>query len=428
MKYKIIDKNILGNPIGKDEEHTIIGAGISGLILGYHLKKNGIPFQILEKENRAGGLIDTHRIEGLGLAEQAANGFVWCRELADMCEDLGLEIQSPDAASKARYLVRDNEMRKFPLGIMEALGMAAKFWTPHQQHLATVEDFGHTFFGRTFTNQILEPAFAGIYGAPISDLSFPAVLRPFAEQLNHTNFLPKALYQWKQQAKTTPDPRKRSGTQSFEGGLGKLTARLAEHLKEHIHYNQKISSLPHESTIVTAPAYIAKNFFKGEMNTLLGKVRYTPFVTTTLFFNKKDIPNFKPGFGCLIPRSEGLTILGILFNSCIFSDRVEKDDLISLTCMFRDYEGNIMNQEEDKIVSSVLMPDIQKLLGVEAATLGYKMFKWKQGIPIYNNELKDMWETMDTILQKNYPNIRLLGNYTGQISIRGMAQFIAKVF
>jgi oxygen-dependent protoporphyrinogen oxidase len=428
MKYKIADKNILGTPIQKDESYTIIGAGISGLMLGYYLKKNGISFKILEKGNRAGGLIHTHKVEGLGLAEAAANGFVWCKELADMCEDLGLEIQSPDAASKARYLVRDNEMRKFPLGIMETIGMAARFWTPHHKQLETVEDFGHTYFGKTFTNQILEPAFAGIYGAPISNLSFSAVLRPFAEKLNHTNFLPKALYQWKQQAKTTADPRKRSGTQSFEGGLGKLATRLAEHLKEHIHYNEEITAFSDEPTIITTPAYIAKDFFKGEMNASLEKVNYTPFVTTTLFFNKKDIPDFKPGFGCLIPRSEGLTILGVLFNSCIFSDRVENDELISLTCMLRDYEGTIINQEENQIVDHVLMPDLQKLLGVEAAALGYKMFKWRKGIPIYNNELMNMWETMDLTLQKKYPNVRLLGNYTGQISIRGIAQFIAKAF
>lgn len=428
MKYKIANKNILGNSIRNEEEYTIIGAGISGLMLGYYLKKNGIPFRILEKENRAGGLIHTHKVEGLGVAEAAANGFIWCKELADMCEDLGIELLAPNTASKARFLVRDNKMRKFPLGMIETLSMVVKFWMPHHHDLKTVEDFGHTYFGKAFTNQILEPAFAGIYGAPIADLSFSAVLRPFAEHLNHTNFLPKALYEWKQQAKTTTDPKKRSGTQSFAGGLGNFPARLATYLKEYIHYNQEITELPATPTIITAPAYIAKGFFKGKMSNLLEKVEYTPFVTTTLFFEKKDIPDFKPGFGCLIPRSEGLTILGILFNSCIFSDRVEKDDLISLTCMLRDYEGTIINRGEKQIVEEILMPDMQKLLGVKAAALGYKMFKWRKGIPIYNNELMNMWEAMDLTLQKDYPNVRLLGNYTGQISIRGMAQFIAKAF
>ena len=37
----------------------IIGAGLSGLLTGYRLKKKGIPFKILEARNRIGGRIDT---------------------------------------------------------------------------------------------------------------------------------------------------------------------------------------------------------------------------------------------------------------------------------------------------------------------------------------------------------------------------------
>jgi monoamine oxidase len=38
---------------------TIIGAGLSGLLTGYLLKKEGIPFKILEARSRAGGRINT---------------------------------------------------------------------------------------------------------------------------------------------------------------------------------------------------------------------------------------------------------------------------------------------------------------------------------------------------------------------------------
>lgn len=38
---------------------TIIGAGLSGLLTGYLLKKKGIPFKILEARNRVGGRIHT---------------------------------------------------------------------------------------------------------------------------------------------------------------------------------------------------------------------------------------------------------------------------------------------------------------------------------------------------------------------------------
>ncbi len=37
----------------------IIGAGLSGLLTGYYLKKAGIPFKIIEARNRIGGRINT---------------------------------------------------------------------------------------------------------------------------------------------------------------------------------------------------------------------------------------------------------------------------------------------------------------------------------------------------------------------------------
>lgn len=37
----------------------IIGAGLSGLLTAYHLKKQGIPFKVLEARARVGGRINT---------------------------------------------------------------------------------------------------------------------------------------------------------------------------------------------------------------------------------------------------------------------------------------------------------------------------------------------------------------------------------
>jgi len=74
MKYPVIQKNILGAAFRNGQEYTIVGAGMSGLMLGYQLKQRGIPFRILEKSNQPGGLVYTHEIEGIGLAEDACVG------------------------------------------------------------------------------------------------------------------------------------------------------------------------------------------------------------------------------------------------------------------------------------------------------------------------------------------------------------------
>jgi 4-hydroxyacetophenone monooxygenase len=44
---------------------AIVGAGMSGLFLGYHLKKAGLRFTIYEKRAGAGGTWDTNTYPGL---------------------------------------------------------------------------------------------------------------------------------------------------------------------------------------------------------------------------------------------------------------------------------------------------------------------------------------------------------------------------
>jgi len=54
---------------------TVMGAGFSGLTTAYFLLKRGFKVRILEKSNRAGGLIETVQTEH-GMFEKAANGIL----------------------------------------------------------------------------------------------------------------------------------------------------------------------------------------------------------------------------------------------------------------------------------------------------------------------------------------------------------------
>ena len=49
----------------------IVGAGPSGLTAAYRLRAQGIPTVILEKRDRTGGMIHTHREQGYLMEEGA---------------------------------------------------------------------------------------------------------------------------------------------------------------------------------------------------------------------------------------------------------------------------------------------------------------------------------------------------------------------
>ena len=54
---------------------VIVGAGLSGLLIGYRLKSLGIPFQILEARGRVGGRIYTRLSTNATPVEMGATWF-----------------------------------------------------------------------------------------------------------------------------------------------------------------------------------------------------------------------------------------------------------------------------------------------------------------------------------------------------------------
>ena len=428
MNYREKPSSLLGEDIDKTKSYIIVGAGISGLLLGYYFKKANISFKIVEQANQVGGILQTEKSD-YGLVEKAANGFIWCPEIQTLCDDLGLEIVSPRTESKARFILKNKKLRKIPLSIFDSFKLIGAFLKKHPEPFVTLEDFGRYYFGKKITNQVITPAFAGIYGASLDQLSFPATMKKIAEGFNETSYLLGAFKHMKSNGTDLEKKKKTSGTHSFKEGMGELTNRLFEFLKEHIELgvDGKAYKDSSENLIITTPAFVAKDFFDGEMNNLLKKVRYNSMISTTLFFKKSAIEKFKPGFGCLIPPNEGLTIIGVLFNSCIFQHRVFDEDVISLTCMIRDdSENKKILCKSDLEITNLIVDDLRTIFGEVHTPLETKITRWEKGFPLYSPDLYESWFEMDQILKEKFPNRNLFCNYTGDISIRAMSQAVAK--
>lgn len=431
MKYKILENPVLGSNLPKNRPIRVVGAGIAGLLAGFYLKKAGYEFEIYEQKKIAGGLLGSQTMK-YGLAEKAANGFIWCKELQEVADQVGLKILSPNQKAKKRYVVRNQQLKQFPFTIGECLRMSASFFLPHSAQLVTAADFGNIYFDKVFTRQLLGPGLSGIYAADPKELSFPGALTRVAKIMNHSSLFPLALIKntISNKGKNNSSSKKKgAGTHSFEQGMGALITNLAEYLQSHIKYEVDGKSLKNSTgnLLITVPAHQAIDFFTGKIQSLLSEVKYLPMISTTLFFNKEDLPGFREGFGCLIPPSEGMTVLGILFNSCIFPSRVVDANTLSLTCIIRDQstDQQWINASEQTIVKQI-KKDLKSLFDLQGDPLESVVFKWPKAIPVYSPQLYESWFEMDGILRKEFPNRHLFGNYTGEISVRGMSQAAAK--
>lgn len=390
-------------------------------MIGFFLKEAGVSFEIIEKSNRVGGLIDTISTP-YGKIETGANGILWCKEIDYVAKKLNLTIVQPNQEEKKRYFVRNKKLRQYPLNILETLTMMWKVLIPNSKPIKTVADFGDAYMGKAATTQILSPGLSGIYATPADHLHFEGAAKMLAKIRSNSSWLPLAMLRYRNATKRDTVKEIPRGLHSFEGGMKTLVEALADHLKDNIQTNQTIDNLEKDKHyILTTPSHISKDVLpKNTLADLVEKIDYQSLISASHFFKKAQFSRFKSGFGCLIPRNEGLKTLGVLFSSIIYPDRFSDPDVICLRCILHD-DSETQNMDGDAL-KNYLSGELDQLFGLTGDPIHVDFQRWKHGLPIYNESLFHLWADIDQELQSNHPNIRLFGNYTGEISVRGACQ------
>jgi len=410
---------LLGKPLNRNEHYTVVGAGIAGLFLGFFLKEAGVSFEIWEKESFPGGILRT-KTGQFGRAEMGANGVLWCSELDYLCEKLDIKPLQANLIDKKRFLVRNGKLSQFPLGPIETLNMLGRLLVPHQGDYRTVSEFGRAYLGKAANAQILSPALSGIYGTSAELLSFRGAAKMIAKILDHSRWLPLGIIRNRNASKASTSKRK--GLHSFPGGMESLVKALASHLSDHIVYNKTLDQIDSgRPTILTVPAHIAYRLIPNdEISKMIQRIGYQGVVCANLIFKKSQFSKFKKGFGCLIPRDEGIKSLGVLFTSVIYPERVNDPNHLSLRCiMHLDESNQHMNDNE---IEALMCRDLDKLFDLSGKPLETLVTRWPQGLPIYSPEHYELLPLIDDALANQLPNLRLFGNYTGEISVRGACQ------
>lgn len=427
---------MLGNFLHKGEWLELYGAGASGLFLGYWLKQAGVDFCLYERGALAGGLLQTV-LTNYGISESAANGIVGSAPVHAMLSGLGLPFLRPFSATRKRYIFRNGRHYRFPLGMRETGRALLGLCLPHRLPVDDLSDlsvgeFARAYLGKGFAHQLLEPALQGIYAAGLDELSFAAVFPSLSELLEQSRSLPLAWLKTCFWDKPEPNvdksglPRKYvGGTLGFAGGMGSLMGALARHLDGAIRYQTDAASVWRADvpSVICLPAYQAARLFDGHvLGKCLSDIRYLPMISVTLFVPQKNLPLLLPGFGCVVPRKEGLATLGVLFNHHIFEGRAVSPDMASLTVILRG--DGLANRElfslSDEHLLAHIYGELKTLFGMNADPLHTLIHRWERGLPLYEVALQKKWTMMHNLLLKDFPHTRLLGNYTGQISLRGI--------
>ena len=141
---------------------------------------------------------------------------------------------------------------------------------------------------------------------------------------------------------------------------------------------------------------------------LLSSIKYVSTATVTLGYKKEGFSHSLDGFGFVVPRSEGRSILACTWTSSKFPHRAPEGYV-----MLRCYLGGALQEEiaekDEETLAALVKKDLQEIMGINETPVFCKVFQnHKSNVQYHVNHS----EKIDSIMEdlKNYPGLFLAGS------------------
>src|SRR5690554_2417053 len=231
---------------------AIVGAGLTGLTTAYYLKKAGIDSRVFERENRPGGVIQTHHENGFTFEAGPNTGVLSKPEVAELFEELGpdCDLEVADETAKARWRWMANKWVPLPSGLASGISTPLFSFADKLRLLGeplrkkgdnpneTLAELVLRRMGRSFLDYAIDPFILGIFsGDPaklVTKYAFPKLYR--LEQ-DYGSFIGGAIKK-AGEPKSERDKKATKSVFSVKGGLANLINALVKNIgTENIIYN-----------------------------------------------------------------------------------------------------------------------------------------------------------------------------------------------
>ncbi len=410
---------------------NVVGAGFSGLTAAYFLTKKNFKVRIVEKTERAGGLIRTIRTEH-GLIESAANGLLSSARVEAMCADIGVPLLTTRREGRKRFIYRGRP-KQLPLRISEMLALsgrvAASATRLRPRPFESIADWGARILGCGATDYLLIPVLGGIYAGDPNQLSASLIFGK-ANLPDHLNT-------------NRPTKGKLRSTVAPPNGMQQLIDGLRDYLKRagvEFVFDHHEKADADQLTVVCLSARAAGEYLfdvAPELSSALRGIEMLSLATVTCFYSdgrgtsptvREDsstqaesgaVPNGRAnappaaklnGFGCLFPHDQGFRARGVLFNDSIFEGRGPAH---GETWIFGGaLDDDVVNLSDDEF-SWLIASERERFYGVHDEPVAVHITRWPRALPHYTIEL----EKILTTLPPPPPNLALVGNYLGRIGL-----------
>lgn len=424
----------------------VVGAGISGLVCAYALRKAGVDTQIVEASDRPGGVIRSERRDGF-LLELGPQSFAGTAPLRQLCRELGIEAELLEAPRQVpRFVLVSGALREVPLSpsafFASSLFSARTKWSIlrdvfGKSHPPEQDESIAAFVRRKFSAELLEklvgPFVSGIYAGDPEQLSLRGAFPQLHEAEKSSGSIVRGMMRW---AKTWNAPRERPSLLTFREGNETLTRALVASLGDALRcgaeviaiqrrtkgsvegYEVCLSAAGRDETlevdhlIVATPTNAAAELLRqigpGFENALQG-IPYAPVVVVSLGYRKNAVGNALDGFGFLVPRSASLEILGSVWNSSLFPGRAPAEHVLLTSFVGGTTNPQAITRSKEEL-SALAHRELAPLLDINKAPVFSSVNLYQRAIPQYTLGHTDRLAALSALGTK-YPGLKLVGNY-----------------
>ncbi len=443
----------------------VVGGGISGLASAYYLlgraRAAGVELEVkvLEKEERPGGKIWSIKDQGY-LCEWGPNGFLDSKpQTLDLCADLGISkqlLRSNDNARK-RYIFSNGMLHRLPESGSSFFASKLISW-PGKIRLAmepfasgspagvdeTLAAFGRRRLGNEALEKLISPMVSGIFAGDPETMSLKSCFPRIAELESEYGGLVKAMVMLarkkrreRAEGKVVSSASGPGGIlTSFREGIEEVTEALAGILgADVITTGQNVlavsqgNSVPYrvrtttgeldaDLVVVAAPSFAAAGMLRSVRAGLSDVLEEIPYASMTIAccgYEKERIEHDLDGFGYLIPKAEGMSTLGTLWDSSIFENRAPEGHVLLRSMLGGACFPEYLELPDDEVVTRV-ENDLRTIMGIKEAPEFVRVFRHEKAIPQYTVGHGARLQALDENLA-SLPGLLLAGNSYRGISL-----------
>jgi len=433
----------------------VVGGGISGLACAWRLKQLGLPVLLLERSPRFGGVIDTVDQDSFRF-DIGPQSFMNTQAVSELIGELGLRGELLEANPRApRYILKHGRLAPAPLSPPQLLltpllsiGTKLRILSEPFRHTRppdsdeSIAAFVRRKFGPDLLANLVAPFVSGVWAGDPEKLSLASSF-PSVRQLEE-RYGSVIRGQMKERRKSGSG---RPSLCNFPGGIRRLVDALAVKLGQSAITGAEIvairgssgsahrmfeltyrlggamQSLSSTALVVAAPADETARLLSGiapGFAESLGRIEYAGVAQVSAGYGLEQINYWNAekgleGFGFLVPRAEGLRLLGTVWNSSLFAERAPTG-MVTFTSFLGGMTDSEIVSKTPGQIAVIANSELASILGITGEPAGQHVSSWRRALPQYNIGHQGVVSAVRDLTVRT-PGIFLAGNYFAGPSI-----------